>query len=134
VILQRLFSTFPDGWPGYGLLLLRISIGIALICLGIHDFSTAAKGPIIVREFVAVIGGIFLIAGLWTPITGTLIAIGELWIAFSISSSLHDGQWLHLFLAVLAGSTAMVGPGAWSIDAVRFGRKRFDFGSRRTGS
>ena len=29
--LQRLFSTFPDGWPGFGLLTLRLGIGIALI-------------------------------------------------------------------------------------------------------
>jgi putative oxidoreductase len=132
--LQRLFSTFPDGWPGYGLLLLRIGIGIALICLGIRMFLTGVKEPIaIVWEFVAVIGGIFLLSGLWTPITGTLIAIDELWIAFSVSSSLRDGQWIHVFLALLAAGTAMVGPGAWSIDAVRFGRKRFDIrGKGRT--
>jgi putative oxidoreductase len=129
--LQRLFSTFPDGWPGYGLLLLRIGIGVALTCLGIHNVLTGVKEPIaIVRGFVAVIGGIFLLSGFWTPITGTLMAIDELWIACSVSSSERDGQWIHVFLAVLAAGTAMVGPGAWSIDAVRFGRKRFDIGSK----
>ncbi|MFZ0588914.1 MAG: DoxX family protein, partial [Bryobacteraceae bacterium] len=74
---------------------------------------------------------IFLLSGFWTPITGTLIAIDELWIAFSVSSSQRDGQWIHVFLAVLAAGTAMVGPGAWSIDALRFGRKRFDIGRRK---
>ena len=37
--LQRLFSTFPDGWPGLGLLLLRFGAGIALICFGIIDVT-----------------------------------------------------------------------------------------------
>ena len=129
--MQRLFSTFPDGWPGYGLLLLRIGIGIALTGIGIHNFMTGVKEPIaIVPEFVAVIGGMFLLSGFWTPITGTLIVIDELWIAFSVASSQRDGQWIHVFLAVLAAGTAMVGPGAWSIDALRFGRKRFDIGSK----
>ena len=110
-------------------MLLRIGIGIALICLGIHDFLTGVKEPIaIAREFVAVIGGIFLLSGFWTPITGALIAIDELWIAFSGWSSQRDSQWIHAFLAVLAAGMAMVGPGAWSIDALRFGRKRFDIG------
>ncbi len=131
VILQRLFSTLPDGWPGYGILMLRIGTGIALICLGIDNFVTGVKEPIaIAREFVAVFGGILWLLGFWTPIIGTLIAIDELWIAFSVSSSPRDGQWIHFFLAVLAAGTAMVGPGAWSIDAVRFGRKRFDIPSR----
>ena len=131
MILQRLFSTFPDGWPGFGLLLLRVGMGIAVIWLGIQDFLTVGKEPVaIAREFVAVIGGTFLIAGFWTPITGTLIAIDELWIALSVPSSQGDGHWLCLLLAVLAAATAMVGPGAWSIDAFRFGRKRFDIGKR----
>jgi putative oxidoreductase len=111
--------------------MLRIGIGIALICLGIDSFWTGVKEPIaIARELVAVIGGIFLLSGFWTPIIGTLIAIDELWIAFSVSSSQRDGQWIHVFLAVLTAGAAMVGPGAWSIDAVRFGRKRFDIAGR----
>jgi putative oxidoreductase len=126
-----LFSTFPDGWPGYGLLLQRIGLGIALICLGIQDFLTGDEEPIaIAREFVAVIGGVVLLPGFWTPITGTLIAIDQLCITFSVPSSPRDGQWIHVFLAVLAAGTAMVGPGAWSIDAIRFGRKHFDIKSR----
>jgi putative oxidoreductase len=112
-------------------LLLRIGVGIALICPGIHGVLTGAKEPIaIVWELVAVIGGVFLLLGFWTPITGTIIAIDELYIAFSVSSSPRDGQWIHVFLPVLAAGLAMVGPGAWSVDARRFGRKYFDIGGR----
>jgi putative oxidoreductase len=70
-------------------------------------------------------GGIFLLAGLWTPVMGALIALDELWIAFSLYSSQPDSHWIHIFLAVLTAGVAMLGPGAWSIDARLFGRKRF---------
>jgi hypothetical protein len=30
-VVQRLFSTFPPGWPGVGLLFLRSSVAIALL-------------------------------------------------------------------------------------------------------
>ena len=59
----------------------------------------------------------------------TLLAIDELWIAISMYSSHREGQWIHILLAVLAAGVAMLGPGAWSIDARLFGRKRFDIGS-----
>jgi uncharacterized membrane protein YphA (DoxX/SURF4 family) len=42
-----------------------------------------------------------------------------------------EAAWIHAFLAVLLASVAMLGPGAWSIDARLFGRKRFDFDRRR---
>ena len=123
--LQRLFSTFPDGWPGFGLLLLRLGAGIALITFGIVDFSE--KDFITLsRDLFAAAGGIFLLAGMWTPVVAALIAADELWIAYSAYTSPRDGQWIHILLAVLAAAVAMLGPGAWSIDARRFGRRRFD--------
>jgi uncharacterized membrane protein YphA (DoxX/SURF4 family) len=132
--LQRLFSTFPDGWPGFGLLLLRLGAGIALIAFGIMDISLPPGESITVaRDLFAALGGIFLLAGLWTPIVGGLIAIDEAWIAFSVSTSPQDGQWIHILLAVLTAAVAMLGPGAWSIDARRFGRQRFDLGDRNRG-
>jgi uncharacterized membrane protein YphA (DoxX/SURF4 family) len=125
--LQRLFSTFPDGWPGFGLFLLRLGAGIALICLCISSFLAAVGEPVsIVQDLVEAIGGTLLLAGLWTPVTGTFVAIDELWIAFLLHSSPQDGQWIHILLAVLTAGVAMLGPGAWSIDARLFGRKRFD--------
>jgi uncharacterized membrane protein YphA (DoxX/SURF4 family) len=131
--LQRLFSTFPDGWPGFGLLLLRLGGGIALICLGISGFLATVGEPVgMVRDLVEVVGGTLLLAGLWTPVTGTFVAIDDLSIAFSVHPSPQDGQWIHILLAVLTAGVAMLGPGAWSIDARLFGRKRFDIGGRNS--
>jgi putative oxidoreductase len=124
--LQRLYSTFPNSWPGFGLLLLRLGVGIALIYLGISHLSGALPAPITAgQDLIEAAGGIFLLAGLWTPVMGALIALDELWIAFSLYSSQPDSHWIHIFLAVLTAGVAMLGPGAWSIDARLFGRKRF---------
>ncbi len=125
--LQRLFSTFPDGWPGLGLLLLRFGAGIALICFGIIDVTGPPGERItVVRDLFAAAGGILLLAGMWTPVAGAFIAIDQLWIASAVSASPEDGQWIHILLAVLTAAVAMLGPGAWSVDAHRFGRKHFD--------
>jgi len=73
---------------------------------------------------VAVIGGIFLLAGLWTPVIGTLVAINEVRIALSLHAPEQEHMWTHICLAVTLASVAMLGPGAWSIDARLFGRRR----------
>lgn len=51
---------------------------------------------------------------------GAAEAGAELLMAFSRPAAYEN----HLLLAVLAISLAMLGPGAWSIDALLFGRKR----------
>jgi len=115
-------------------LLLRLGVGIALICLGLSRLFGTLGGPIpVALDFVEATGGVFLLAGLWTPVMGALIAIDELWIALSLYSSEPDSRWLHIFLAVLTAGIAMLGPGAWSIDARLFGRKRFKMGDRTRG-
>src|SRR5579871_5258771 len=86
--LQRLFSTFPDGWPGLGLLLLRLGIGLRVIYIGTVSLSGQPSEPItLAQSLIAVAGGIFLLAGLWTPIVGTLLALDWVWIALSLDFS-----------------------------------------------
>jgi hypothetical protein len=102
-------STFPNGWPGFGLLLLRLGVGIALIFLGINDFSRALGEPItIARDLIAAAGGIFLLAGLGTPVTGSVLAVDQLWTAFSQHFSQLGSQWIHIFLTVLSAAVAML--------------------------
>lgn len=73
----------------------------------------------ILPEFVGAGLGIFVLVGLWTPLAGTLVAVVELWIAYS-----HPGDpWIAILLATLGVTLAMIGPGAWSVDARLFGRK-----------
>lgn len=120
--MQRLFSTFADGWPGRGLLLLRLLAGTTLVDCGIaglretHHFSSTAP------QIIAAGAGILLLVGLWTPLAGTLVAVVEVWGVF-----LRAGDpWVPVMLATLGAALAMIGPGSWSIDARLFGRKHIE--------
>jgi putative oxidoreductase len=126
-VLQRLFSTFADGWPGVGLLLLRLLTAVALIHFGIASVLAAAPWTTVVLQIIGVGAGILLLVGLWTPLGGTLAAIVKVWIAFSCFLSHSGDPWMAIMQAVLGAALAMVGPGAWSIDARLFGRKHIDF-------
>jgi len=129
--LQRLFSTFPDGWPGSGLLLLRVGAAIPLIYFGIAGTAESAEESVSVAlRIVAAGGGLLLLLGLWTPIAGIAVAIAELWMVFPPHSTPQYDRWLHIMLVVLAAAVAMLGPGAWSVDARLFGRKRFEIDGR----
>jgi uncharacterized membrane protein YphA (DoxX/SURF4 family) len=126
-VLQRLFSTFPSGWPGLGLLLLRFSLGVALIAFAIASPPGNSAEPIaLARNLIAAAGGIFLLAGLWTPVMGALVTLDQVWMACLRGSVRREDTWIHIFLAIVAASVAMLGPGALSIDACLFGRKRFE--------
>jgi putative oxidoreductase len=116
--LQRLFSTFADSWPGVGLLIQRLVIGIALIKNGIVQLETPSAS-LMIPEIAGAFLGLFLFMGLWTPVAGALIAAVELWIVLAGGGDI----WMTLILAALGGTLAMIGPGAWSIDARLFGRK-----------
>jgi uncharacterized membrane protein YphA (DoxX/SURF4 family) len=124
--LQRLFSTFASGWPGVGLLILRLLTGVALIHFGIASLREAPPWTTIVLQLIGIGAGILLLVGLWTPAAGALAAIVKVWIAFSRFLSHSGDLWIAVVPAVLGAVLAMVGPGAWSIDARLFGRKRID--------
>jgi putative oxidoreductase len=121
-VLQRLFSNFADGWPGAGLLLQRILTAILLIRFGILDLTGTSSLLSKIPQVVGAFAGLLFLVGLWTPIVGALIAVTELWIAIVI---VRD-PWFSIVLATFGGTVAMIGPGAWSIDARLFGRKHIE--------
>ena len=116
--MRRLFSTFAPGWPGAGLLLMRLVAGGALIA---HGFTRFGIEPLI-QNVIAIAVGILVIAGLWTPIAGSLAAALALW-----HIAQPGDRWAHIFLGTICVALALVGPGAWSVDARLFGWKRIDF-------
>ena len=120
--MQRLFSSFADGWPGAGLLLLRLLAGGCLLDGGIVSTGSAFGIAQLVPPVLAAAFGAMLVVGLFTPFAGIMAAAVEVWIAFS-----HPGyRWPPIGLAGLCLSLVMIGPGAWSIDARLFGRKQID--------
>lgn len=120
--MQRLFSTFANGWPGKGLLIQRLVTGAALVISAIapllKDLSPLSVAP----QLLAALAGIFLALGLWTPVSGTLVAVAELWLAFERL----DNPFVAVLLATFGVTLAMIGPGAWSVDARLFGRKHLE--------
>jgi putative oxidoreductase len=71
--LQRLFSTFPNGWPGIGILLQRVLTATTLFCYGIAHLRDTSQFASIVPHMFAAAAGILLLLGLWTPIVGALV-------------------------------------------------------------
>ena len=124
--MQRLFSSFADGWPGVGLLLLRLLTGAVLIHFGIANLREGPPLATAVLQIIGIGAGILLLVGLWTPAAGALAAIVKVCIAFLRYFSHSGDPWIAILQAVLSAVLAMVGPGAWSIDARLFGRKRID--------
>jgi putative oxidoreductase len=122
-VVQRLFSTFPGGLPGAGLLVLRAAAAGPLVYAGLP--AAASPSPVIL-ELVAAAAAILLLIGLWTPLAGALIAVAELALAVS-----HPAErWTFVHFAALATALAMLGPGGCSLDARLFGRKQIRIPTR----
>lgn len=123
--MRRLFSNFARGWPGVGLLVMRLVAGIAFIA---QAATTMHNGPLttFATAMVAILAGLCLLAGLWTPIAGSLVAALGVWFACT-----HvEDPLASVLLATIGAALALVGPGAWSIDARLFGWKRIDIRDR----
>lgn len=131
--LQRLFSTFPGGRPGIGLLLLRAVIALTASAEGIFYFSGV---PNLLWDrwllgFSLTIGGAALLIGFLTPFAGLLLTLCFLGTVFSWfpqpSWSLHDTRLIDFALVVTCVSIALLGPGAFSLDGRLFGRREIVF-------
>ena len=114
--VQRLFSMFPPGWPGFGLLLLRFSVAIALLAeacahrQGLPDWLLGAAGLVAAS----------LLAGYLTPVSAGLGLLLHLLVWFRLGSGSAA-----LPAVVLLESTALalLCAGQYSVDAYRFGRR-----------
>jgi putative oxidoreductase len=113
---------FPNGWPGAALLLLRLVVGILLIYDGIVALRTGPDLQTAILQMVAVGAGTLLIFGLWTPIAGTVVILVEVCFLFLGTTYVRS----NILLGALGAALAVLGPGYRSIDALRYGRKRFD--------
>ena len=119
--MQRLFSNFASGWPGVGLLIQRLVTGVVLLYQGTALLKETHVGAHVAAQIIGAVLGIFILAGLWTPVVGVLVAVVEVWITLAGATD----PWVSIILAALGATLAMIGPGAWSVDARLYGRKHF---------
>ena len=103
-------------------------MGCSLIVQGIGYVQTAndslaARGLAV----LAFAGGAFLLAGLMTPLVAVLVATGGIGIALSLlplpGQTLFNSYLAVINLIVLSIAIALLGPGAFSLDARMFGRR-----------
>jgi uncharacterized membrane protein YphA (DoxX/SURF4 family) len=73
-------------------------------------------------QVIAAVAGILLLVGLWTPIAAAIVAPSEIWIVLAGT----DHPRGTILLAALGIALIFLGPGAQSVDALIFGRKRLD--------
>jgi hypothetical protein len=114
--VQRLFSMFPRGLPGLALLLLRVSVASSVLAAVFAREQDLAAWLLLAASLLAIL----LVTGIVTPLVAVIAVVAQLsslpgltgWLAFFIGTSVLN-----------ALALALLGPGAYSIDASRFGRR-----------
>jgi putative oxidoreductase len=122
--MQRIFSTFPNGRPGAGLLLLRLVAGTPLLVAAISTWVGIPDAAALVLRLIGAVSAGLILLGLWTPLAAALGAMVEGWLSFAGGTFDID----HAMHALIALSLIMLGPGMWSVDARLYGRKRIEVG------
>jgi uncharacterized membrane protein YphA (DoxX/SURF4 family) len=127
--LLQMFSMFPDGWPGGGLLLLRAAVGTVLVAQSVAYLADKRQPGFLVVIVISLMStaGFLLLIGFLTRFVSMMAALVGVSGIFSWLSGFSPGplatpMTAGLF-AVIAVALICLGPGALSLDARLFGRR-----------
>jgi uncharacterized membrane protein YphA (DoxX/SURF4 family) len=122
-----MFSTFPDGLPGFGLLLLRGTAGLVLVARCIlylgagHDLRFAAIAGLL----IIFVSAMFLLLGYRTRLAAMIVSIASICSIFFWLSNYqpHESRLSAGLVSIIAVAVICLGPGAFSLDSRLFGRR-----------
>jgi hypothetical protein len=114
--LQRLFSMFPAGAPGFGLLILRL-------CAAGMLFRNAQPitAPTIWMTVVLFVLVVALSIGVFTPVVCIASSLAQVVLLIRAP---HEDTFEMGFSVGVVWALFLLGPGAFSVDGRRFGRRR----------
>jgi uncharacterized membrane protein YphA (DoxX/SURF4 family) len=127
--MQRLFSSFPEGWPGIGLIFLRLTVAVNAIVCAIDAFVGPNSHAICAWAIgsLAMAVGAAIFVGFLTPAASAVATVGYLLMGVSpslmIEANNHISALTAFNLAAISGALVLLGPGAFSFDAHLFGRR-----------
>ena len=131
-----MFSMFPDGSPGAGLLLLRAAGGAVLITQGVGYLGNRDElGFLALVVFsVSCIVGLLLLIGFLTRLVAVVASLIGVSFLFAWFPKINAAQPVTLMtaalFAVIALAVICLGPGAYSLDARLFGRREITIPTR----
>ncbi len=126
--LGRLFFAFPSGFPGIALLILRLVLGLAVGLRGVCYLQVPDPQPVSwALGLFGIVAAALLILGFLTPFAGALVLVQGLAIRISwlpeCSGKAAESSIGLLFRLAVPLAIVGLGPGAFSLDARKFGRR-----------
>ena len=121
-----MFSTFPDGWPGLGLLLLRAAAGGVLVarCILYLDARHDLRLAVLANLFLALVSAVFLLLGYRTRVAAAIVSIAGIGIFFWLSKyQPQESRLSAALVSIIAAAVICLGPGSFSLDSRLFGRR-----------
>jgi putative oxidoreductase len=138
--LRSTFTIFPDGIPGFGLLLLRVTAGIALVSCGVIHFIAWQEASVLILTVAALSSmcGLLLLLGVFNRLAcslGVLISWGTTFGLIHVPVfNVLSAKVSAVFTVVIAVALLCLGPGAYSLDARRHGHREIIIPARPRSS
>jgi TQO small subunit DoxD len=122
--MQRLLGTFPNRSAGVALLILRLAVAAALL-----SGTRLCPGPETeVLLALSRIAAVLIIVGWYTPlaaVSAVLVSLCTFWVCHEPRV---DALGLNALMIAILVAIALLGAGAYSVDARLYGRRRLVVG------